>query len=732
MSRRSCFVVALVAFFAIGCKHIPSDSYGIARLRFHGVDELDDAALRACLATRQRGAFQVDLGTSSELECNVPPFDGGRVPIRFFSWPWTEWPTFDEAVFERDLDRIERWYRARGYYDARVERTRFDPDSATGSDELPPAGAAPCERNRGGDGCRLEIDVYVDEGEPVHVRHVEILGLDTLTEQRSTQRRIERSRELSEGDRFDEALHDRTKLQMITAMRESGYACANVQAEVNLDPDLRIADLRYQVMPGIVSHFREVRVEVQGDAHGIPLDVVRAVSGIEAGMLYAPSKIAIAQRDVYALGAFSAVEVEAVPVRPDGTEAETTNSCTGDVDVVISVTPGRRIRYGIGAGIDSGNVTYLAAGSTTQNVPQWNVHLVARFEHRNLFGGLRRLRIEDRPKIAFQRSFTGVDPATDPTPGNELSFEFRQPAFIERATTMTVAGRWDLGPDPIYGGLRHLVDLGTSVQRPFVSGHVTASVGVYGNAYLQIRPPEVVLADYWISFLRQYVQIDYRDDPHVTRRGFMVSLDVSEAGPARLATWSYIRVVPEVRAFIPLPARITIAGRFLMGLTHIYDRPGADFQSKDERSWLLGPSAYRLRGGGPNSHRGYTAGRLGDEGVDADGDGRPDFDPLDGGLAKWEASLEVRARITESFAAVFFADAGDVNRQMALRFNVPHIALGFGVRYYTIVGPLRLDFGFRPRGMQAFGDGVDLTGDHRLIGHSRVRGAISLTIGEAF
>lgn len=747
-----------------GCKTIPPDSYGVARLRFHGVDQLDDAALRACLATRERHAFQIDLGTSSELTCGQPPFDGGRVPLRIVTWPWTAWPTYDEAVFERDLDRIERWYRARGFYDARVERATYDPPSAQTTDELPPVGEAPCERRGDGQGCRLELDVYVHEGQPVTVRRVEVRGGETLRHR--VREAIREAVQLEEGDRFDESLHDQTKTDMVTAMREGGFACADVRGEVELDPTQRIADVSYTLLPGEPSRFREVRVEVQGDARGIPLRVVRDTSGIERGETYAPSRLSMAQRDIYALGAFAAVEVEAVPVRAEGGGAGTL--CGSEVDVVVRVTPGRRQRWGVGAGLDSGNVTYSAQNIAQSTIPQWNVHLLGRYEHRNLFGGLRRLRIEERPKVTFQ----GVFPSpVGPAPGNEITFEFRQPAFLERATLLTVTGRHDYGLDGNYRDtVRNLFDMGAAVSRPFVQGHLTALVGVYGNAYLVRRSPFENLPNYAISFFREYLSVDYRDNPHATHSGALFTLDMQQAGLAKFASWTYFRFQPEARFFIPLPARFTIATRFGMGATFFAaNRHQADISSAS--SQVLGPTAYRLRGGGPNSHRGYIAGQLGDlddcaflpygdpgscvgsaGGIDATSSNL-NFRPIDGGLRKWEASIELRSQITDSFGAVLFADAGDVDRGRwvgtpspsdpsrleynairapRFRFNQPHLALGFGLRYYTIVGPLRLDFAFRIPGAQAFGSGVDMTAGHSLFGRGRVLGAVSLTIGEAF
>lgn len=785
--KRLALVAALTtAALASGCEHIPSDSYGIRRLRFHHVEAMDDAALRACLATRERQAFQVDIGTSSELECNVPPFDGGRLPVRLVTWPWTDWPTFDQSVFERDLDRIERWYRARGYYDARVTEVQMSPERARTEDELPPTGDAGCERRHGDEGCPLEIDIHVHEGEPVLVRHLMTTG-DALL-QRELRGDIADAQQLRVGHPFDEALHDQTKQHMVTAMREAGYACAAVQGVVELDPTEHVADVTYTVRAGEISHFREVRVEVEGEVGRIPLDVVRAVSGIQRGDRFTPSRIASAQRAVYALGAFSSVEVESVPVDeattppsarlrsssrdergaqtssgdlvvepghdetppsaeepapsddpnvlPSATadeqaaETRTTGTCGRDVDVVIHVTPGREIRYGLGAGLDSGTLNYFASSSSSSSVPQWNVHLVARFEHRNLFGGLRRLRIEERPKYTFQHVFPqvwddSVNTDDRPRPGNELMFEFRQPAFIERMTTLTITGRSDLGADPIYGGYRHLLDVGAAVQRSFWQGHISVSLGAYGSKYDIIDRPNGTsaddVADYALSYLHQYVLLDLRDTPQNTHRGFMASAEVSEAGLGGFASWRYIRAVGEVRGFVPLPYRFTIATRFSMGAMVIYQHDS----DLGDVSAALGPTAFRLRGGGPNSNRGFVAGSLGDE-------YNGTFKPIDGGLRRWEGSLEVRSRITDSFGLVTFADVGDVNRAPAFRFNMIHLTLGFGLRYFTIVGPVRLDFGFRVRDLQDVGSNDALTTDHPMIRNSRVHGAVAITIGDAF
>lgn len=101
--------------FELSVGVIPNGRYGVADVEIHGLEDLDEAALRACLGTRERGQLGFDFGTSSALTCGDPPFDGGRWRVDLFSWPWTEWPLFDASVFERDVLRVERWLRARGY-----------------------------------------------------------------------------------------------------------------------------------------------------------------------------------------------------------------------------------------------------------------------------------------------------------------------------------------------------------------------------------------------------------------------------------------------------------------------------------------------------------------------------------------------------------------------------------------------------------------------------------------
>lgn len=98
------------------------------------------------------------------------------------------------------------------------------------------------------------------------------------------------------------------------------------------------------------------------------------------------------------------------------------------------------------------------------------------------------------------------------------------------------------------------------------------------------------------------------------------------------------------------------------------------------------PANKRYYAGGGNSIRGYSfqlAGPLG-----------PGNTPL-GGRSVFELNTELRVMITDSIGAVVFLDGGNVyDSELPDVFGGQLWAAGFGVRYSTAVGPLRLDFGF--------------------------------------
>jgi outer membrane protein insertion porin family/translocation and assembly module TamA len=714
MIRRRCICLLLV--LASGCKTIPEDAYGIDRIRLSGMEQLDPEALKACLATQERERITIAFGTSADPKCDVPPFDGKRASFDLWRKLRKGWPTLDSAVFERDLQRIERWYQARGYYEAAVVSTELNPASAAGNDRIIPGpdGQAPCERAGEGEGCKLAIDIEVEEGRPVLVRSIEIKGMEELSAGRRS--RIERAVELRVGDRFDEAIYDRSKREMRRQLREAGHACGSTSGRVDIDRDAREARVELQVVPGPTCTLGDITITGNGE---LSAETILDVAALKRGQSYSLSRLDDAQRAVYALGALASVDLTVTPRRNEEEQ------CTGIVDVNIAVEPGREIRWGIGAGVQSGTINTLTLQVDTRIS---DVHLFGLFEHRNFIGDFRRLRIEDRPKIV------AVDPffrfGNGFVFGNELRVEYRRPAFLESRTTASVRFRHDWGPDPFELFRRHDLQIRGSLSRPFFGGRLLIEGGLNYDTYLTVDRDPRYPSSYQVVFVDQRVAVDLRDDSRSPRKGFFFEVGSQQSPAALNRSWQYVRVAPEVRGYAPLPLSSTLAFRFGIGAMFLFDR---DRGRLDLIGQQLGPQNYRIRSGGPTTHRGFFGGFLGDPG-DVNSLNREGTDARnDGGLRKWEAGVELRVPVTRSFATALFMDFGDVNRANAWRFNHIRAAAGFGFRYQTPIGPIRLDFGFLIPRWQIVGRAPPPP-DFNIFRFIRggVPGAFHFTIGEAY
>jgi outer membrane translocation and assembly module TamA len=737
-----------------GCATVPKGRYGVDELTLNGVTDLDPYALRACLATRERESLSIDLSKDPAPECGKAPFDARRIHLGLWRWPWSEWPLYDPSIFERDLSRIERWYRARGYYGIRILDARSQPEAAlqgssTGTDEI-------------------ELTVDIDEGAPVRVAQVSSEGTRALT--RDMQKALQKSLDTLELEsRFDEADYDRVEEDMTRTLRDEGYAQALVEGNVVIDPKAQRATIHFVVKSGPLMEIGDVCVEGH---EKLPPKLILQAGDLRPGRPFSQSDIEDARTRIYQLRVLSEVEIITGITDPktgenrfvdddtregewlawkngaatspkDADEAGATervcrlakaNSKSGRprVPIEIRVKPGKMYRLGVGAGFQIGVEDGQRAINATQ---QWDVHLVGYAEVRNFIGGLRRLRIEERPKLIFLAPFPRTRDSEGEREirlGNNLSLLLEWPAFLEARTLLRLISAWDRGPDPYGGGfIRDDFNVGLGPSRGFLKNRLNAAAMVFVNAYIPREvygdiegqnPSDVLEAErYNLLFLQQVIEWDTRDDKTSARRGTYARLELHETLPP--SSWGYVRITPELRQYIPLPYGLVLALRAGIGMINIYRSD----EGKTSELRRLGPRPFRLRGGGPYSVRGIQAGLLGLR------DGQDGWFP--GGTRSWIASLELRVPLGDSFAIATFADVGDVDggsdqEKARFRFDQPNTTIGVGLRYKTIVGPIRLDVGFLVPGLQGSHE------DSQTVSYNdplfRLLGAVHLTIGEAF
>jgi outer membrane translocation and assembly module TamA len=779
-----------------GCGGIPNGRYGVENVSIHGATRMDEEAIEACLGTRERGRARLDIGIRGTPECGEGPFDGDHVMVNLWSWPWEDWPLFDESVFERDVERIERWYRARGFYNARVIATEVVPSSAASErTEGEGCGAGPDTD------CSVDVSFTVEEGEPVLVETVAMRGYESLPD--GTRQRLRNVLLFSDGDRFDEAALEDTKTAMLRLLHDTGYADAEVRGRVKINQERREAFVVFEITPGQPSVIGRVCVTGFGD---LPAQSMLDVAALDAGSEYSLATLESAQRALYSLGVFSGVEVNAVPppeeeepedpveeeepqgppvVDPEDVSVGTvepeprvcgampTNIPAGHraVDILIHVTPGRITRVGFGVGLQAGQaVTFgtVASFSEQTDAAQWDYHVSFSVEHRNLFDRLIRARLEVRPRAIFQMPVFNHTPV-DPIPfGVQANLTLRWPAFLEPRTNLLTEIRYDLGPMPFTGFYRSDLTWKLGPERWFFDNVLYGGFFLNANWFLPTDRQPVALDDQLPEtaavWLEEVLTLDLRDDPRNPHAGAYFAI-ASQQGVQPLGSWDFVRFTAEGRGYIPVAdTGVVIAMRFEIGIMQVFGSSISDTNVYQYQQ--LGPPSLQLRGGGASSNRGYAAGLMGDVeqiyvtlprvpdqvAVGTPIGARPVR--ITGGTWLWEGSLEVRIPITLDLGVVFFADAGDVNRDAVSivgpdgdiwRFDHPQFAFGFGLRYRTIIGPLRFDVGIRPDELAAPGAQSSLPPACTNESANRCRplnyvdifglqfpGAFHLTIGEAF
>ncbi|HEV7986208.1 MAG TPA: BamA/TamA family outer membrane protein [Steroidobacteraceae bacterium] len=97
------------------------------------------------------------------------------------------------------------------------------------------------------------------------------------------------------------------------------------------------------------------------------------------------------------------------------------------------------------------------------------------------------------------------------------------------------------------------------------------------------------------------------------------------------------------------------------------------------------PPDQRFYGGGSLTIRGYPYQGVGPVFLDRN--------PI-GGTAIEAVGAELRQRFGQNFGAVFFVDAGEVTATTRPFQGTLSLGFGTGLRYYTPIGPIRLDVGF--------------------------------------
>lgn len=693
-SRPHPLIVSAVALFALtasACYRVPEGKSAVDTIDFEGLpDGIEEDDVLDRIATRESSRF-----------------------LGLFRGVIFEYEVFDQYALRRDLERVERYLRARGFYDAQVYAARVEEK-----------------------GNKVRVTIGVRQGDPVVVDSVSInekapVAAEARTAMKKNIRKVLPIGALLDEDKFAES-EDRAK----QALTSTGHATATLTRNAEVDLAKHRARLVYTVDPGPSGTFGPVKFEGLGE---LPEDAVRRIFGVKEGDVYSSTELDEGRQALLKKGVFASVEV----VQDLGEFARSRT-----VPVTVRTQPAKLRAFLAGAGVELDQL-------------KTDGHLQLGWQNDNFLGGLRDFDIRYKPGIVlYPTRFPDLKPPTDPLYEHRLSATLKQPAFLEKWTTGVLRTEYNVYPVLLaqptedvlgYHELRGEVSLERTFWQKLFASPKYGFQANFPFDYIGHTNVDTLK----VSLIGLTTNLDLRDSELKPHRGIYIGNEVQFAGGPLQGDATDIRVRPEVRGYIPISRRLTVALRGSVGFLfpsnysalsqQNFETPGISRAEGLARDYQI----MFFRGffaGGPSSNRGYplravgphdTIPYLSPAGQSAVAGGCSPEDKLcylpTGGLSLWEASAELRYTVSGPFSTALFCDASDVSPfVLSIRPDRPHLSCGTGARYDTPVGAIRFDVGYRIPGMQYPTD----TASQFEVEPSKLFGvlpiAIAFGIGEAF
>jgi translocation and assembly module TamA len=416
---------------------------------------------------------------------------------------------------------------------------------------------------------------------------------------------------------------------LLTAIREAGHPLAAVELlPVVLRTQDNLMDITLKVTAGPYANIGQI--EIKG-LKTVNEDYVRRRLMLQPGQRFSPIRIEAAREDLASLGVFSVVRVSpAEHLAPDGT-----------IPILIDVT--ERPLHAVDASV--GYSTDLGANFDVG----WH--------HRNLFGNAEQLNLTAGMQM-------GGD--AEHQPGYHFGAQFIKPDFLSRDQSLEVglnAVKQDLQAYDQRAVLEKI-----AINRKLLA-HWTVSLGVSGEQ--EEIGQQGVDRPYELVGLPMSLKYDNTTSLLDPTSGFRaaVQLTPTQSFGHSSATFTIAQLSGSAYFDLNGSGRSVIAMRGLVGKDY-----GAGQFSL--------PPDQRFYAGGSGTVRGYRYQSVGPQ--------FPDGNPI-GGTAVSAGSLEFRQRILDSYGVVAFVDAGQVTANGTPFTSNWRVGAGVGVRYYTSIGPLRLD-----------------------------------------
>ena len=553
---------------------------------------------------------------------------------------------YSEAYRRRDTDSILALYESNGFRDAKVNSRVVDD-----------------YKGRAGD---LAVYFTIEEGPQYTVAALEIKGAKALDLSKITG-----SLSSQPGQPFSEFSVASDRETIIGQYGDRGFAHATFEWDSKPGTLPHTVDLEFAIQEGEQQFVREVVIT------GLRItrpELVNKQLELNPGSPLSPSAMADTQRKLDDLGIFA--QVDMAVQNPDGDENRKY--------VVYDLEEASRYSMTIGGGLEfariggTNSVTDLSdpgggAGiSPRLSVDLTRINFLGRGESVNFQGRLSTL--QKRALINY---------------------------FIPKPYGRS---KLDVTLSLLYDDTH---DVGTfESKRAEASAQLTQRISkpitfFYRFTYRDVSVSNLKVDPLLVPLLAQSVRVglgtfsfvqDRRDDPVDPHKGIFNTVDIGLATKAFGSQTSFARVLGRNATYRRLGPKIVFARETQVGV-----QPAFAIPSNAESSDPI-PLPERFFGGGGNSLRGFPQNQAGPR------------DPITGfpvgGSALFFNSTEFRFPLFGSDVnGVIFEDAGNVfsslsaisfrtDQRNITDFNYMVHAVGFGLRYRTPIGPLRLDLAY--------------------------------------
>ncbi len=491
------------------------------------------------------------------------------------------------------------------------------------------------------------ITLHIEEGEQYRLGKLDVTGDLLGTKQELLDKLTIHAKELFNRTKL---LHDRAALDDV--YQDKGYAYANITPLTAVHEEQRTVDLTFEIQKGQKVYVE--RIDIVGNTKTRD-KVIRRELRLYEGELFSGAGLRTSKQRVQALGYFESVEV--TTKKGDATDL-----------IVVTVTVKERPTgtFQVGAGFSSLEAFILTAQVSQNNLLGWGqtASLTAQVSAIRQYLSLQYIDpyfLDTKWTFAFSafRTETGLFTYLRNATGGSLTWGYE---FLEDARIFLTYTGQDVSTSPFFEGQQQL-ELANEFQ-----------TGVE-------------------SMMGATITIDKRNDRMFPSSGWMVS-QTAEIAPSWLGSqFQFTRFSGYARWYHPLFWGFVFKTNWSYGL--IQGIQGGD-----------APAAERYFVGGINSLRGYYIFTVSP--TRPVGNRSPDSSTQDfeiGGAKEIVINNEVEFPIIDKIGirGVVFYDLGDAYSEGENFFqdkqypNLPlgmlH-AVGFGVRWFSPIGPLRFEWGF--------------------------------------